>query len=247
MSVATVIFSPHADDAALSLGGVIQKKILKQPITLLTIFGRSNYLRNTAFQENWQEVTRQRMSEDRAFASAAHLNWKFLELPEAGLRLGPSFEKIFSDKPYTKSPAPAGLAAALQEVLDVTNPSFLLAPLGLGRHHDHLIVRGLAGELAGQRQIVTIYYEDLPYAAEYSEDEILKHAHAFDPNLRLTRVEISSELALKVDALRLYGSQIGAEELKAVSDYANRWHEAHAVERLWSSTFPLNFLNEYSV
>ncbi len=243
----TVIFSPHADDAALSLGGLIQKQILKQPVTLLTIFGRSNYLRETAFHEDWREVTRQRMDEDRAFASAACLRWKFLDFPEAGLRLGPSFESIFSDKTSTETSVPVGLIVALKEVLDATNPKFLFVPLGLGRHHDHLIVRQLAGDLTNQRGIVTIYYEDLPYATEYSDEGILEHVHTVDPELRQTCVQITAELESKLDALRLYGSQIGTEELKAVDDYSTRLHEHNAVERVWSSIFPLKFLQKFSL
>lgn len=240
-SGATLILSPHSDDAALSLGGIIQKKVLKEPVILFTIFGRSNYLRETAFQENWTEVTEQRKEEDRAFASAAGLRWEFLELPAAGLRLGASFDSIFSDKTSSEAPVPVELIPALHEILDTINPKYLFVPLGLGRHHDHLLVRDLARELANKREVVTIYFEDLPYAAEYSNEGILEHVSSVDPELRQTYVPITSELESKLDALRLYPSQIGPAELKAVHDYATRWHQYHAVERVWSLIFPLEF------
>ena len=246
-SSSTVIFSPHADDAALSLGGVIQKKVLKQPVTLVTIFGRSNYLREGAFQKEWREVTSHRMAEDRAFASAAGLRWEFIQLPEAGLRLEPTFESIFSDKSHTETPEPVGLRAALREALDVMCPKILFVPLGLGWHHDHLLVRNVARELANQRSILTVYFEDLPYAADYSENEILEHVSAFDPALRRTSVQITAELESKLGALKLYRSQIGSDELMAVHNYSTRWHEGQAVERVWSSIFPLKFLEEYSL
>jgi len=246
-SGATLILSPHSDDAALSLGGLIQKRVLKEPVTLFTIFGRSNYLRETAFQEDWREVTRQRKEEDRAFALAVRLQWKFLELPAAGLRLGASFDSIFSDKTSTETPVPVELTTALQEILDAINPKFLFVPLGLGRHHDHLLVRDLARELANEREIVTIYFEDLPYAAEYSNEGILEHVHAVDPDLRQTSIPITSELESKLDTLKLYRSQIGTAELRAVHDYSTRWDKYHAVERVWSSIFPLKFLEKFSL
>jgi LmbE family N-acetylglucosaminyl deacetylase len=243
----TLILSPHSDDAALSLGGLIQKRLLKEPVTLFTIFGRSNYLRETAFQEDWREVTRQRKEEDHTFASAAGLRWKFLELPSAGLRLGSSFDRIFSDKSSTDTPIPVELIPALQETLNAIKPKFLLVPIGLGRHHDHLLVRDSARELTTGRHIVTIYFEDLPYAAEYSNEGILEHVYAVDPELQLTSVKITTELGPKLDALRFYRSQIGEPELRAVHDYAKRWHEHHAVERLWSLIFPLEFLGKCSL
>src|SRR5438132_3690386 len=84
-----VVISPHADDAAYSIGGFIQKSILKSQIHIVTLFGRSNFLRKTGFESDWRSVTTLRRREDTAFATRVGLELTYFDFPEAGLRVGP--------------------------------------------------------------------------------------------------------------------------------------------------------------
>jgi LmbE family N-acetylglucosaminyl deacetylase len=51
-------------------------------------------------------------------------------------------------------------------VLSAQGPGLLLAPLGIGGHVDHVLVR-TAAELSGQR---AVYYNDFPYRQRYAVD-----------------------------------------------------------------------------
>jgi LmbE family N-acetylglucosaminyl deacetylase len=231
----TVILSPHADDAALSIGGVLCKRSLEEPITLVTIFGRSNYLRKAAFQNDWEAVTATRKEEDSAFANALNIRLRYLDFPEAGLRLGSSFDKLFSKKGHTKAEIPSDLLSTVKQIIDHERPKFLVAPLGLGLHHDHLLVNHLSYELASSGTPIVVYYEDLPYAAGLSENEILEHLSPMDPSLAPVYVSIEHEFLSKLANLMLYQSQIGEFEINVVKHYAAHWEEDRLYERLWTS------------
>jgi 2'-N-acetylparomamine deacetylase / 2'''-acetyl-6'''-hydroxyneomycin deacetylase len=231
----TTILSPHSDDAALSIGGTLCKGILEEPITLVTIFGRSNYLRESGFQSSWEIATETRRNEDIAFTNSLGIELQYLELSEAGLRLGQSFDKVFSDKVYWDEPFHHDLVMDIRRLIDNKAPKVLLAPLGLGLHLDHLLVTRLSREIAINDLPQVIYYEDLPYAAAASENEILKHVSSVCSTLKPIYVSVDHEIPDKLDRLRLYRSQIGEFELSLVEYHAARWKRGRLYERLWSS------------
>ena len=55
-------------------------------MTLVTLFGRSNFTYEGGFQADWQAVTALRRREDEAFARSLNLPLHYFELPEASLR-----------------------------------------------------------------------------------------------------------------------------------------------------------------
>jgi LmbE family N-acetylglucosaminyl deacetylase len=44
MAKGTLLLSPHSDDMVMSACGILSKKILPEPVTLLTVFSSSNYI-----------------------------------------------------------------------------------------------------------------------------------------------------------------------------------------------------------
>jgi LmbE family N-acetylglucosaminyl deacetylase len=238
-SKGTIILSPHADDAALSIGGMLCKRILEEPITLVTIFGRSNYIRGSAFQSNWETVTATRKSEDVAFTNAININLKYLEFPEASLRLGSSFNKIFSENIHIEDQFFSEVLTVIKQIIDNEGPKFLFAPLGLGLHQDHLIVNRLSHKISTDWVPFVVYYEDLPYAANLSEKELLQHISSICSTLGPVYVSIDHELQCKLTNLMLYQSQIGEFELEVVRYYAAHWKQGRLYERAWASAaFP---------
>jgi LmbE family N-acetylglucosaminyl deacetylase/glycosyltransferase involved in cell wall biosynthesis len=237
-----IVLSPHPDDVAFCIGGLIQKSILRSPVHILTLFGRSNYLRETGFQPDWLDVTEVRKSEEFAFASRVGVQLSYLEFPEASLRLGPSFERIFNDDNDADLPLLIETESVVQRRLDELNPVLLFSPLGLGGHKDHLLTRKLAQNLARKQNVPLVYYEDLPYAAELAEEKLFEYVSSVDPMLQPSYVPIEFELESKLNNLRSYQSQVGPEEISLVERYARLVGKPGAAERVWSSIFPLDFL-----
>jgi LmbE family N-acetylglucosaminyl deacetylase len=87
----------------------------------------------------------------------------------------------------------------IQPLLEGREPKLLLAPLGVGGHVDHVLVR-TAAELSGAR----VYYSDFPYN---QQDQATP---AFAQKKGLIETRWSQELEGKAELVRAYGTQAGA-------------------------------------
>ena len=240
----TLVLSPHADDAALSVGASLMLGVFRPPVRMATLFGRSNYALG-AFHSDWREVTRLRRSEDEAFSSTIGLVSRFLDLPEASLRPDLGHGGVWARDISESFPEPPELMQALRSLLSEFTPALLVAPLGLGHHKDHLLVQRAARRLAngGPRQIV--FYEDLPYAERLTVREITRHAKAVDARLEPRSISITEVLDRKIRALDCYSSQLEREHIDATRRHAlgrsgwwsrllRRPTSGGACERLWT-------------
>ncbi len=115
--------------------------------------------------------------------------------------------------------------------LPLARDSTLYAPLGVGHHVDHQVVRRAA---EGSGRTLT-YYEDFPYA----EDTEGVRAALGDRRARADIVSLSEEaLRAKTAAIACYRSQIstfwdnGADMAASIRAFAQR-HGGGAVERYW--------------
>lgn len=233
-----LVISPHADDAAYSIGGLLQKSILKSRVHLLTLFGRSNFTRKTGFAEDWEEISRLRKREDMAFAQRIGAEITFFDLPEASIRIGAS-EAIFDDAGSPgRAAVPQKLSVLAKRLLDRLRPVAVFAPLGIGGHRDHLISRQLAAREARIRKLPIFYYEDLPYSAYQSNRALIEYTKSLNSKLRPLIIPI--DLARKLNGLTLYRSQVAATELQIVADYAGRG-QGEPRECVWSAS-PDQFL-----
>ena len=222
----TVLLSPHPDDAAFSLGGVLQGGGLPDPVVLVTLFGRSNFMRDGGFSPDWPEVTRRRRGEEETFAASLGLELVYHEMPEVSLR----DQRLFAPGSDEDLTPPPGLEDAIARALEERVPALVLAPLGLGDHRDHKIVCRSASRTAAARELPLAYYEDLPYAARLSERDILRRVAAVGPGL-VPRVFPLGSLAAKLEQLRLYDSQVGEDDLELIRCH----HQRRASERIWCS------------
>jgi 2'-N-acetylparomamine deacetylase / 2'''-acetyl-6'''-hydroxyneomycin deacetylase len=224
-----LVLSPHSDDAALSVGGLLLR--LRTRVVLHTVFGRSNYTRD-GFHDDWRGVTAARRAEDAAYAAKVGATLRYGVLPEAAIRIQPSIRNVFARRGGRVPPC-AMLPEALDRLISVVRPRAIMSPAALGRHIDHLVVRREVRR-AGRRHGVPIaYYEDLPYAARIAARRIEREIHAFDARVEPIVVDISQELARKTRHLRFYPSQLGTDERRDVRRHAQRWGRS-ATERVWS-------------
>jgi len=226
-----IVISPHADDAAYSIGGLIQKSTFKSQIHIVTLFGRSNFLRKSGFERDWRSVTNLRQREDIAFATRVGVGLTYFDFPEAGLRVGPG--RVFLANTDGAVAIPGKLTTRVRALFDRLRPRCLFAPLAIGGHFDHLIARQLAATEARKRKLPLFYYEDLPYVAYLSARELTAHIRSVDQRVRPASVPI--DLKAKLNNLTLYRSQITGEELQIVSGYAGRLNGDQPAERLWSA------------
>jgi LmbE family N-acetylglucosaminyl deacetylase len=129
--------SPHADDIALSVGGAA---LLVSGIKrILTVFGRSNYTKWAAFDNSIDEVTSTRLAEETRYARLIHAELEFLTFPEASLRLGNDFNKLFYGEHNADGKAPPNLREMLERNVLSFEPTVLFLPLGVGSHHQTLL------------------------------------------------------------------------------------------------------------
>ncbi|MCC6193377.1 MAG: PIG-L family deacetylase [Burkholderiales bacterium] len=216
-SVRLVIVSPHCDDAAFALGGMLSTLGPEACGTVVTCFSRSDYAWES-HSPSVETVTATRMAEDHAWVrrlalvSRARVTVAHLGLDDAPLRLGLRGAGLYmSAMPLSQVPVARTIAAALATL--ATDGAMLIAPLGIGGHVDHLVARRAVEMCAGDTAR-TLYYEDQPYAAR-APRQVRRATRGY----RLaSRTRFSP--AAKADLLRCYPSQIDAREIDAIVRYA---------------------------
>lgn len=116
--------------------------------------------------------------------------------------------------------------------------SAFAVPLGVGLHPDHVLGACACRSLVGRRDEL-YYYEDVPYASEYSPSSVLRHVSLFDRDLRPISVDVSGEMDVKIQKLAIYKSQIGPGDVPKMLRHAERLGRGtRLIERLWSYDNP---------
>jgi LmbE family N-acetylglucosaminyl deacetylase len=230
-----VLLSPHPDDVALSIGGLLQMSRLLPPVRIVTLFGRTNFLGTLGFQRDWEYATRRRRAEDEAFALRVGLELLYCDLPEASLRIGQSRDSIFASRSRPGAFLTDAITRTVGEIAATIRPAHILAPLGLGWHRDHLATREVAAIVASEVQACLTYYEDLPYAAMLLPSEIEGYVSELGPGLKPVIIRLGQHLGEKLSALELYTTQITDEVVELVDRYARVLNPADGAERLWAS------------
>jgi LmbE family N-acetylglucosaminyl deacetylase len=179
-----LILSPHLDDAALSCGGAIHRwAAAGEPVLVVSVMTAdpppgdpSPY---AAYQHGrWdlppREAYAARRAEDRAALERLGAGWAHLALVDCIYRRGPGGPYYSSDEELFGAvhPEDAGLVKILREQFAAlaragAGELAVYAPLGLGNHVDHQLVRQAA---EGWRGDEIVYYEDYPYAETVDPD-----------------------------------------------------------------------------
>ncbi len=174
---ANVIFlSPHLDDAALSCGGLIAHLIPNgAEVLVITVFAGFPARREPSalaaqLHSHWGDPADPvvlRRNEDKKAIGLLGADWLHLHYPEAIYRFEePSFLYLRSGDLFG-SPHPSDSAVVAQiaeSVTEICHPgqTEIHAPLAIGNHVDHQLVRNAAFILL-RRSFRVTFYEDYPY------------------------------------------------------------------------------------
>jgi LmbE family N-acetylglucosaminyl deacetylase len=255
--------SPHADDVALSCGGLIARlRERGESVSIATLYGGAGPLPElTPYQREAlgfgdrplvvrpADAMSVRVAEDETYAGMMDAQLVLAPRPDAIFRGYESEEQLFGPARADDILPTKGLTQALELLGSET--AYL--PLSLGGHVDHRLVHQ-AGvrELGHGRERRTpcrlAFYEDFPYAGTMdfqSLDQLPEWALVgLAPELALTPeyVQIADLLDAKIDGIRAYASQVDrlfgsdAQMVAAVRDRAARVGLAGGVgpaERIW--------------
>lgn len=231
-----ITLAPHPDDAAFSVGGLM--RAWHGPKEIVTVFGRSNFVKEAGFLDNIELVSSQRRKEDETYCRKIDASLTYWDQPEASLRRAPCWKAIFSIdmKQYAARDqgAKSAIKAGILSILNSRRPELLLAPAALGGHSDHLLVRNAALSAAHEKGVPIALYEDLPYASALSEAKIYAEITELISEPSLVYVPILKGLSAKLSDAKIYASQIGPDVLAGLEQHAKRWPAPS--ERLWSTS-----------
>ena len=246
-----IYLSPHLDDAVLSCGGHIwQQRQAGERVLVVTIFASapassaqlSPFARR--LHTRWGHVVHavaERREENLAALALLDVRAKHWPYPDCIYRRTPdgrfpyaSEEALWGEIHPTEEALVKALTTQLQ-VLPLGRDGTVYAPLGVGHHVDHQIVRR-----AVEASIHTpIFYEDFPYA----ENPRAVQAALEEGRWQARLVPLSEEtLETKIAAIACYHSQLStfwadlAEMAAAVRSFAEQTGGSGLAERYWRST-----------
>jgi LmbE family N-acetylglucosaminyl deacetylase len=226
--VPVIVLAPHLDDAVLSCGALMTYAVSRTAVTVVTFFTEGGlapytlsgrlYLRQVGAQDAKTAYLRRR-AEDRAALEPLGIRCVHAGLTEALFRRRPAHQgrsrlacllpELAHVYPSYRLHVTSGRVAAadvgtvreVRQIIDRVAGSGLnlvLAPLGVGGHVDHVLVRTAA--LSSGAPVA--FYSDFPY----NQRDSASHAFIYRHGLVETRWPESAEA--KADLIRTYESQM---------------------------------------
>jgi LmbE family N-acetylglucosaminyl deacetylase len=214
-----IYLSPHLDDAVLSCGGQIQQETaVRNPILIVTPMAGepASDLQLSDFakslHQRWElarNVVAVRRAEDVVACQmlrADHLHWPIPDCiyrtdPATGDPCYPHWESIIT----TQHPADEIVLTQLKQQLYQLPPTDqVFAPLTVGNHVDHRLVRLAAEQVFGAK---LIYYEDYPYAQ--NREAVTAALTPAAKDWQATQIALTqTAVRTKINAIWTYTSQI---------------------------------------
>jgi len=252
-----VFLSPHYDDVAFSLGGLVHAHAARATTAVVTCFAAAPAMPVSPLavrahrdwgMRNDARVTERRAAENRSAVRTLGASVRDLPYLDAIYRHDGAdwsyreLAQLFAEIHPADEPLAAQLAEVIGALVPPGDAATVYCPLGLGAHVDHVITRR-AGDLlhATGRQVV--YYEEMPYALKaMSADSTAPPSSTGHWTAELLSISAKS-YAAHWRAIRAYRSQIAVNlESEAVftPQLARYMHALSGDEtptlRLWRRT-----------
>ncbi|MEJ2870569.1 PIG-L family deacetylase [Actinomycetospora sp. OC33-EN08] len=220
-----LVLSPHLDDAVLSCAGLLSG-LTDTTISVLTLFtdcspgphtrAARSFLRQCAHPDAATLFAARRAEDldvvarlDARAEHAGHTDALFRRraVPEAVGRVLPELAHRYPTYRFDiargrVSRGDRALRRALADDLASRAPDvdLLLAPLGVGRHVDHLITRDLGPTWPGR----VVYYSDFPYSLTHAPDAAFVRREGLRPH------QLDERPGVKESLVRGYRTQVDA-------------------------------------
>ena len=245
-----LFLSPHFDDAVYSCGGTIANLTRAgEGVTALTIcaghppVNEISYFAET-LHERWgyknhaaaSQMVDIRRQEDETALSIVGADGLYLDIPDCIYRRGgernrwfyPREEALFARLNGAEDALISNIARSIIEIADAlsNNPNQIkiYAPLSLGNHVDHQLVRYAAERAFGSETIT--YYQDYPYAQQ--RDQIITYESSADWRSKTTYLS-ENDIERKVQAVAAYKTQLSTfweserDMEQAVREFLRGW------------------------
>ncbi len=248
-----VFLSPHLDDVVFSCGGTIHRLSYQQEhVTVVNVMAgdppaplpdtplvRELHTRWAAGENPMPH----RRSEDRDALDCLGAEAIYLNLPDCVYRTAPDGTGLYpdGDDDIFGSIHPQDPTQQRLTDLPVPGTKRLYAPLAIGNHVDHCLVRDWALRLTEQRpDIKLLFYADYPYDENPMNAHQTLDAFDFSDALQMVTYTISiDDYEAKVRAFQRYESQLStfwpdANTMKdRLYQYMTRIGEGILAERYW--------------
>ncbi|MBD2826619.1 PIG-L deacetylase family protein [Xenorhabdus szentirmaii] len=237
------LIAPHPDDIAYSIGGFISQLAAVSTLEVVTVFTQSQWALPKSLRNSGAAVvSKVRVKEEQAFCENFKMKLYPLGLSDSslsGYNDGNERQLQFTQEQLTDDIRTSIVLEKLQQILAESSPDIVIAPAAIGHHIDHQIVHHAICSLQNH-QWQLAFYEDLPYAAEFSLDILEKQLTERKFSI-LEVISIDQTLADKYAALSNYASQTDKETIDAIIFHAQRlaqknFHTEQVVyhaERFW--------------
>ncbi|MES2868605.1 MAG: PIG-L family deacetylase [Pseudomonadota bacterium] len=225
-----LLLSPHADDVAYSVGGIVARLSMRADLRLMTIFGHSGWaLPQALCGTSADAISAEREREDRAYCARRSINYDLLFCPDSFV-MGYDSAKELSIA-ATDDPRAEGVVNLIHSAVACRVPQIVFAPCGLGGHVDHQIVRIAADAL---HHVEVLYYEDVPYSSRLPLPVLERQLAAQGLTPALT-ANIEAVLESKYEDMWGYRSQTTASTIAEMLLHAGRVGigTGQYAERLW--------------
>lgn len=256
-----LVLSPHIDDAALSLAGAMQHhQQLGERVVVATFAtadppGQLSDLAR-AVHRRWgnpaQPYADRRREDLTAQKLQGNIELRHLGLHDAIYRRGRDgsvytrFSQLFVDPPDWDLEVRARMVAMMTKMAAELEPTWVFAPLGVGRNVDHAHVLHGAHAIDWGRARIALY-EEQPYSTgrypELTTDPVGKaRSHCVFPDLQPMLIPV--DWTHKRAVIECYASQLdelfGADRsgLEIMAEYARDLGQGRCVERYWTPTTP---------
>ena len=225
-----LLLSPHADDIAYSIGGIVAQLSPRANLRLMTIFGHSGWALSQAMcEQSAGAISAEREREDREYCVRWSIDYDLLHCPDSFVMGYDAATELRIS--VTEDPRTEGVVDLILNSVACSQPEVVLAPCGLGGHVDHQIVRVAADARA---RVQVLYYEDVRYSSSLPLPELERQLAAQGLIPAMT-TDIEGVLDSKCEDMWGYRSQTSSSTVAQMLLHAGRVGTgiSRYAERLW--------------